>query len=111
FESGPSLAVLVLGGGTIAGTRLFVPQLRGRSREVAAEIVAAVRPHLGANNLLSLFPDPYTLDAEPLIATLARELPGVTVVGGGATEDGSVGETFQFCGNVVSTNAVSGMLH
>lgn len=110
FESGPSLAVLVLGGGTIAGTRLFVPQLRGRSREVAEEIVAAVRPHLGANNLLCLFPDTYNLDPEPLIATLARELPGVTVVGGGATEDGSVGETFQFCGDVVSTNAVSGML-
>ena len=110
FESGPSLAVLVLGGGTIAGTRLFVPQLRGRSREVAEEIVAAVRPHLGANNLLCLFPDTYNLDPEPLIATLARELPGVTVVGGGATEDGSIGETFQFCGDVVSTNAVSGML-
>ncbi|MGD0288149.1 MAG: FIST N-terminal domain-containing protein [Candidatus Binataceae bacterium] len=110
FESGPSLAVLVLGGGTIAGTRLFVPQLRGRSREVAEEIVAAVRPQLGANNLLCLFPDTYNLDPEPLIATLARELPGVTVVGGGATEDGSVGETFQFCGDVVSTNAVSGML-
>ena len=110
FESGPSLAVLVLGGGTIAGTRLFVPQLRGRAREVAEEIANAVRPHLGANNLLCLFPDTYNLDAEPLIATLAGELPGVSVVGGGATEDGSIGETFQFCGDVVSSNAVAGML-
>jgi small ligand-binding sensory domain FIST len=110
FESGPSLAVLVLGGGTITGTRLFVPQLRGRPREAAEELVAAVRPHLGANNLLCLFPDTYNLDPEPLIAVLARELPGVTVVGGGATEDGSIGETFQFCGDVVSSNAVAGML-
>ena len=110
FESGPSLAVLVLGGGAIAATRLFAPQLRGRPREVAEEIAAAVRPRLGANNLLCLFPDTYNLDPEPLLATLARELPGVTVVGGGATEDGSVGETFQFCGDVVSSNAVAGML-
>ncbi|HUY84616.1 MAG TPA: FIST N-terminal domain-containing protein, partial [Steroidobacteraceae bacterium] len=110
FESGPSLAVLVIGGGTIAPTRLFVPQLRGRSAEVASEIAAAVRPHLGPNNLLCLFPDTYNFNPDPLIATLARELPGVTVVGGGATEDGSVGETFQFCGDVVSSNAVSGML-
>jgi small ligand-binding sensory domain FIST len=110
FESGPSLAVLVVGGGTIAPTRLFVPQLRGRSAEVASEIAAAVRPHLGSNNLLCLFPDTYNFNPDPLIAALARELPGVTVVGGGATEDGSVGETFQFCGDVVSSNAVSGML-
>ncbi len=110
FESGPSLAVLVIGGGTIAPTRLFVPQLRGRSAEVASEIAAAVRPHLGANNLLCLFPDTYNFNPDPLIAALARELPGVTVVGGGATEDGSVGETFQFCGDVVSSNAISGML-
>lgn len=110
FESGPSLAVLVVGGGAIAPTRLFVPQLRGRSREVAEAIAALVRPQRGANNLLCLFPDTYNLDPEPLLATLARELPGVTVVGGGATEDGSVGETFQFCGDVVSSNAVAGML-
>lgn len=110
FESGPSLAVMVLGGGAIAATRLFVPQLRGRAREVAEVIATTVRPHLGANNLLCLFPDSYNLDPEPLLATLARELPGVIVVGGGATEDGSVGETFQFCGDVVSSNAVAGML-
>ena len=110
FESGPALAVMVVGGDTIAATRFFVPQLRGRSREVAHTIVAAVRPHLGATNLLCLFPDTYDLDPEPLIAELTRELPGVTIVGGGATEDGSIGETFQFCGDVVSSNAVSGML-
>jgi small ligand-binding sensory domain FIST len=110
FESGPSIAVLVLGGGTIATTRLFIPQLRGRAREVAEQIATTVRPHLGANNLLCLFPDTYNLDPEPLLATLARELPGVTIVGGGATEDGSIGETFQFCGDVVSSNAVAGML-
>lgn len=110
IESGPALAVLVLGGNTIQATRLFVPQLRGRAREVAHEIATTVRPRLGANNLLCLFPDTYNLEPEPLLAELARELPGVTVVGGGATEDGSVGETFQFCGDVVSSNSVSGML-
>jgi small ligand-binding sensory domain FIST len=45
-----------------------------------------------------------------LLAALARELPEVVVVGGGASEDGAVGETFQFCGDVVSSNAVAGML-
>ncbi|MGH7933899.1 MAG: FIST signal transduction protein [Candidatus Binataceae bacterium] len=110
IESGPSVAVLVISGASIKGSRLFVPSIRGRGREVAAEIAALVRPKLGASNLLCLFPDTYNLEPDPLLAGLARELPGVTVVGGGATEDGSVGETFQFCGDVVSSNAVAGML-
>ena len=101
---------MVFGGNPRSRARLFVPQLRGRAREVAGEIAATVRPRLGANNLLCLFPDTYNVEPEPLLAALARELPGVTIVGGGATEDGSVGETFQFCGDVVSSNAVSGML-
>ena len=102
--------MLVFGGDSIRPKRFFVPQLRGRSREVAAELAATVRPHLGATNLLCVFPDSYNLDAETFLSAIARELPTVTVVGGGATEDGSIGETFQFCGDVVSSNSVSGML-
>jgi small ligand-binding sensory domain FIST len=109
-ESGPSLAVLVVGGDALRASRVFAPQLRNRAREAAEELAAALKPKLGPSNLLCLFPDSYNFDAEPFLAALARELPGVMVVGGGATEDGSVGETFQFCGDVVSSNSVSGML-
>jgi small ligand-binding sensory domain FIST len=109
-ETGPSLAVLVFSSDIIQGCRLFVPQLRGRAREAAEELAAAVRPKLAANNLLCLFPDTYNFEPDPFLATLARELPSVTIVGGGATEDGSVGETFQFCGDVVSSNSVAAML-
>jgi small ligand-binding sensory domain FIST len=110
IESGPSVAVLAVGGGALRASRAFVPQLRNRAREAAGELAAALKPRLGPSNLLCLFPDTYNFEAEPFLAALARELPGVTVVGGGATEDGSVGETFQFCGDVVSSNSVSAML-
>jgi small ligand-binding sensory domain FIST len=110
IESGAAISVLVFGGDGIGGTRLFAPSLRGRSGEVAAELAAAARPALERNNLLCLFADTYNLDPGPLLASLARELPGVKIAGGGATEDGSIGETFQFCGDAISSNAVSGML-
>lgn len=110
IESGPAVAVMVFGGSSMTPMRLFVPQLRGRSREVVEEIARVVRPRLGASNLLCLFPDTYNCEPEPLLATLAQLLPEVTVVGGGATEDGSVGETFQFCGDTISSNSVSGMI-
>jgi len=110
FESGRSLAVMVVGGDSLKAARMFTAPARGRAAEAAAELAAAARPHLGPNNLLCLFPDSYNLEAEPFLAALARELPGVAIVGGGATEDGAAGETFQFCGDVVSSNSVAGML-
>ena len=109
-ESGNALAVVVFGGEEISAKRFFAPTLRGRGEEVAREIAAAVRPGLRQTNLLCLFADTYNMDAEKLLPALSRELPGVTITGGGASEDGSVGETFVFCGDAVSNNAVSGML-
>jgi len=110
IEKGHALAVMVFGGSDLSAHRFFTPQLRGRGAEVAAEIANAVRPALAASNLLLIFPDSYNANSETLLPALARELPGVAIAGGGASEDGSAGETFQFCGDTVSNNAVSGML-
>ena len=112
IESGHALAVLVFGGNEkeIDATRFFVPTLRGRAAGVAAEVASAVRAKLGKSNLLILFADTYNFEAEATLEALANELPGVTIAGGGASEDGSVGETFVFCGDTVSSNAVAGML-
>jgi len=109
IESGTAVSVLVVGGG-IKAQRIFVPGLKGRPEEAASEVAAAARPALGKSNLLCLFPDSYNLDPEPFLAALGRDLPEAVVAGGGATEDGKSGETFAFCGDAVSTDAVSGML-
>ncbi len=110
FEHRPSLAVLLWSSDMVEAHRVFVPQLRGRGREAAEELLSFVRPKLGPTNLLCLFPDTYNFEAEPFMNTLVSQLPSVAIVGGGATEDGSVGETFQFCGDVVSSNSVAGMM-
>lgn len=110
IESGPALAVIVFGGAELSAHRFFTPQLRGRDAETAAEIAGAIRPALGNSNLLLVFPDTYNATPGALLAALARELPGIAIAGGGASEDGSIGETFQFCGDAVANNSVSGML-
>ena len=110
IESGHALAVLVFGGDEIHATRFFVPTLRGRAAAVAADVATKVRPKLGKSNLLILFADTYNFEAEATLAALTGQLPGVTIAGGGASEDGSIGETFVFCGDTISSNAVSGML-
>jgi small ligand-binding sensory domain FIST len=109
-ESGHALCVLVFGGEEIYATKFFVPTLRGRATGVASEVASAVRGKLGKSNLLILFADTYNFEAEATLQALGMELPGVKIVGGGASEDGSIGETFVFCGDTVSSNAVSGML-
>jgi small ligand-binding sensory domain FIST len=110
IESGAALTVLVVGGDSICARRLFAPSIRGRAAQAAGEIAAAARPALGANNLLCLFADSYNFEADAFLHALARELPNVAVVGGGASEDGSIGETFQFCGDAVSSNSAAGMI-
>jgi small ligand-binding sensory domain FIST len=107
IESGAALAVMVMGG--VSARRIFIPSLRGRGRGVAAEIATAVADTRDPA-LLCLFADTYNFDNDLFEALDARLPPGVAVVGGGASEDGSIGETFQFCGDVVSSNAVSGMV-
>ena len=56
--------MLVFGGSSLSAKRLFVPSLRGRAREAAGEVAAAVRPALGDNNLLCIFADTYNLEPD-----------------------------------------------
>jgi len=110
IERAPGVAVLTVRADTFAAERFFVPQLRGRGRETGKEVAARVRPHLGADNLLIVLPDTYNFNPDAFFAGLSESAPDVPVVGGGASEDGTVGETFQLCGDTVSNNAVCGVL-
>jgi small ligand-binding sensory domain FIST len=108
-ESGPAVATLALGGDFLT-RRFFVPIGRGRAEAAAREVAAAVGQDVAPGGLLLLFADTYNLEAEPLFRGLARELPGVPLVGGGASEDGSVGEVAVFSGDAASSHAVAGAL-
>jgi small ligand-binding sensory domain FIST len=110
IERMPGVAVLVGRSDAFTASRLFIPQLRGRGYETGKEIAAYVEPRLGTDNLLTIFPDTYNFNASAFFHGLAEGVPSLTTVGGGASEDGSVGETFQLCGDTVSNNAVSGLL-
>jgi small ligand-binding sensory domain FIST len=108
-ESGAAVAVMVLGG-DLAARRFFVPMSRGQPGRAADQIADVVAGSMQPHSLLLLFADSYNLEPDLLFAGLAQRLPGVRVVGGGASEDGSVGEASVFCGDAVSSRAVSGVL-
>ena len=108
-EGGPAVAVLALAG-AIAPRRFMVPIARGLGARAAEQLAEAVGPGRHDGALLLLFADTYNLEADPFFAGLASHLPGVRVIGGGASEDGSVGEVSVFAGDSASSRAVSGAL-
>ena len=109
-ERSSGVAVLTVKTDAFAASRFFIPQLRGRSYETGKEVAARVQPQLGTDNLLAIFPDTYNFNATSFFHGLSEGVPDLTTVGGGASEDGSIGETFQLCGDTVSNNAVCGLL-
>jgi small ligand-binding sensory domain FIST len=108
-EGGPGVAVLAVQG-DLRVRRFFVPIARGEGGRTADAIADAVGPPDGPGQLLLLFADPYAFEPERVFTRLAERLPGVRVVGGGASEDGSVGEVSVFSGNAASGGIVAGAL-
>jgi small ligand-binding sensory domain FIST len=109
IEGGAGVAVLALAG-DIVTRRFFVPLTRGGAERAAAEVAAAVADVVQPGALLLLFADSYHFEADPFFAALAERLPGVDVVGGGASEDGSVGQVSVFAGDTASSAAVAGLV-
>jgi small ligand-binding sensory domain FIST len=109
IEADPAVAVLALRG-DLRARRFFVPLVRGEAGRAAEQVADAVAGEAAPGDLLLLFADTYHLEPEPFLDTLARRLPGVRVVGGGASEDGSVGQVSVFAGDAVSSQAVAGVL-
>jgi small ligand-binding sensory domain FIST len=109
-EGGAAVVTIVIGGNGVVAKRIFVPGLREHSREVALRLAQAAQPLHPKTNLLVLFVDSYNANPAPLLTDLNAALPGVHIVGGGATEDGSTGQTFQLCGDASSSDSVAALL-
>jgi small ligand-binding sensory domain FIST len=110
IERAPGVAVLTVKADTFSASRFFIPQLRGRAHETGREVAALTLPHAGEDNLLVVFPDTYNFNSAAFFSGIVETAPDVAVVGGGASEDGTLGETFQLCGDTVSNDSLSGVL-
>lgn len=108
-ERGIGAAALVLRG-DFAAQRFLVPSLRGRAQEVGHEIgrIATVVDRLPRT--VVLLADSYNLAPDELLAGIESAAPGTIVVGAGASEDGSVGETTVVGRSASANNAVTGLV-
>jgi len=60
--------------------------------------------------LLMVFPDTFAMQPTLLFRGIHHEAGPVTIVGGGASEDGTLSQTYQFFGADATPNAVSGVM-
>lgn len=100
---------------TVAGLseveRFFLPGLRGHSVEHGREIgrLASGRRDSTPASVV-LFADTYNLAPDELLAGIAETGGNVPVIGAGATESGSTGETSVAAHSASASNAVAGLV-
>ncbi len=115
IEDAPGIAVLVVSSPSLEVFPFLERPLHNRPDEAALAIAGKIRPHLPrsgrpGNDAILLLPDTYHLHPTHFFASLEGEFGGVPLFGGGASEDGSQGRTYQFYGKNIESNAVVGML-
>jgi small ligand-binding sensory domain FIST len=87
-----------------------------RSASTATGIPGAIEPLVeqsGQENgqpLLMVFPDTFAMQPTLLFRGIHHEAGPVRIIGGGASEDGTLSQTYQFFGADATPNAVSGVM-
>lgn len=109
-ERQPGVAVMALASDTITAVPFFMRGLRARNAEVGRQIGRSLKDAMRGTSLLLLFPDTFALEAQALFGGIHEELGAIAIAGGGASEDGTLGQTFQMCGDLVDSNAAVGVL-
>lgn len=107
-EGEPALALLAvsLPGAQLQGLHLSQPQLEAAAGPDGLRQLTGVAA--GEARTWFLFVDPFTLDAEGLLAAFSAAYPGVPLVGGLASGDAAARRTHVFCnGEVFDHGAVA----
>jgi len=108
-ERGSAVAALALRG-DFAVQRFYVPSLRGRAEDVGREIGRVVEAVAGERKTVLLLADSYNLAPDELLAGIESVAPGTTVLGAGASEDGTTGVATVVGRGAAASNAVAGLV-
>jgi small ligand-binding sensory domain FIST len=84
------------------------PSRRGAARRTERE--TAADPQEGGQPLVVLFPDTFAMQPTMLFRGIHHEAGSVTIIGGGASEDGTLSQTYQFFGADATPNTVAGFM-
>ncbi|GBC60454.1 hypothetical protein DENIS_1407 [Desulfonema ishimotonii] len=113
-EATQSLGLLGLKSESVRFSPFIFPDLSAAPLEIGRNIGKKIKLSglpSPANRLLFLFPDGLTLNADPLHRGISDELgEHIDCIGGASANDYRFKKTYQFCGNRIYSDAVSGVL-
>ena len=108
IEGSGGIAVLVIGGEEIIGRPFIFEPLKNNEANLGASFGDFLAKSQEKNSLMILLPDTYNGNPQRLLQTMASKAGFHPVIGAGSTENGTVGATYQLCGDKVATNSVAG---
>jgi len=108
-EGSQGLAVLVFSSDQIQTHAFLFKPLRERDEEVGAEIARTIAGGAEQSSLLTLLPDTYNGQPQPLLQSLEKQVGFIPVVGAGSSESGIARATYQLCGDNLTTNSIAGI--
>ncbi|MBI1821738.1 MAG: FIST C-terminal domain-containing protein [Nitrospirae bacterium] len=115
-EQSPSIAVLTLKSNSIQSRAFQVHNILDRNSEVGMELAELLIENLQQKSLLLLLPDTFNFHFDAFYHSFSKSISSPLaphspfMIGGGASEEGNLNETFQFCGRTVDSNSISGLL-
>ncbi len=110
IEEAPGMALLAVSSPSLKALPFIERPMHSRAENAALAVAARIQPHVSGNAVLLLLPDTYHMHPHAFFDGLETGLGPVPLLGGGASEDGSHGRTYQFYRDRVESNAVVGML-
>lgn len=107
IEGVPAVGVMVLESDTLEIHAALHRNLQENSYQAGINLGESLRDPAPQNRLSLLFPDPFSFQAGAFFAGLEQSIPFIPVAGGGATDDGLLGKSYQFLGTEAAYDAVS----
>jgi len=110
IEAEPGVSVLAVSTDEIEATCFIT---RGSSEggfKAGVEIAKNLKPNISERALLTLLPDPFSINPYDLFEGVKSQLGNIPIVGATASENPYVNETTAFCGNSVYKRSVSGLM-
>ena len=108
IEGGAGMAVLVVAAEEIVGRPFIFEPLRGNEANLGDSFGEFLAKTNDDNSLMILLPDTYNGNPQPFLDAMASRAGFHPVVGGGATENGTAGATFQLCADKIASNTIAG---
>lgn len=108
-EQRPSVAVMAIQGGAESIQPFLIPNLQENNFRAGTSLAQMLVDSEMESSFSLIFPDAFSFQHGPFFDGFESEVEGVSLVGGCASEQGGEEKTFQWLGNRLSVDSISGM--